>query len=200
MFKKIMVKIYNRVSQQLLVQQKEQWEKLYGLFDSNDYEEYRLNELPDESGFYHGEIIKWARDLTPQRVLFAGENSKSAHVIKDAIHAECIVTAGLGTCDLQWNFEENPPVVDMPFDLIISQAILEHLLNPYKHLHDLVSLLQPNGHLILHTVIPGFPFHRYPIDAVRFFPDWFEEAALKLKLSVERKRLRYTHIFYCFKK
>ena len=76
------------------------------------------------------------------------------------------------------------------FDLIISQAILEHLLNPYKHMYDLASLLAPKGFLIIHTVCPGHPYHRHPIDACRFYPDWFEEIAKRLNLNIIKKRIK----------
>ena len=54
--------------------------------------------------------------------------------------------------------------------------------------------------MVIHTVMPGYTYHRYPIDAVRFFPDWFEEAAGKNELKIKRKFLRNFHIIYLFEK
>jgi len=67
-------------------------------------------------------------------------------------------------------------------------------------MQDLGRLLLSGGYLIVHTAIPGFWYHRFPIDAFRFFPDWFEEMAKKLKLSITRKRIKRTQIFYMYKK
>ncbi|UCH45087.1 MAG: hypothetical protein JSV11_12470, partial [Nitrospiraceae bacterium] len=116
------------------------------------------------------------------------------------IHAGEVLTAGLSDADYIWNFEEDIPVIKNTVDLVISQAIFEHLLNPYKHLHDLSNLIQSTGYIIIHTVIPGFPYHRHPIDSLRFFPDWFEEAAQRFHLKIIKKRIKDTHIFYMYQK
>ncbi len=178
----------------------ERWENLYGRFDRDDYEEFFIRDLPSESGVYHGEIIKWARDLSPKNIFFAGENKETAKRLNKIINAEKVFTAGLVDTDFTWDFEKNAPVFEENFELVVSQAILEHLLNPYKHIEDLSNLLQANGHLILHTVMPGFPYHRHPIDSVRFFPDWFEEIAEKMNMKTVRKRINDNHIFYMYQK
>ena len=176
------------------------WEDLYGRFDKADYDRHFVSGLPSESGVYHGEIIKWAHEARPQRVLFAGENRETAARLKEIIQAGEVYTAGLAETDYNWNFEKGAPAIDQDFDLVVSQAILEHLLNPFKHVQDLSTLLKPKGYLILHTVMPGFPYHRHPIDSVRFFPDWFEETAQRINLAIVKKRISDTHIFYMYQK
>jgi SAM-dependent methyltransferase len=175
------------------------WENLYGKFDQNDYDEFYITGLPSESGVYRGEIIKWTLDLKPKVILFAGENKETVLRLKEIVHAEEVYTTGLADTDFKWDFEKDAPVVAERFDLLISQAILEHLLNPYKHVEDLRGLVQKNGHLILHTVMPGFPYHRHPIDSVRFYPDWFEEVAQRLSMEIVKKRIVGTHIFYMYR-
>lgn len=70
-----------------------------------------------------------------------------------------IITVGVGgNMDHEWNHEQEPPKMGS-FDIIISQAMLEHLLNPYKHVADLSGVLKPGTTLILHTHIPGFGYH-----------------------------------------
>ena len=177
------------------------WERIFGEFDKANYEDYTIREVPNESSGYHGEIIKWAQDIvpSPKKTLLAGEGKSTAKYIHDKIHAKELYTTGLLDVDYRWNFEEDPPHIGQ-FDLIISQAILEHLLDPYKHMCDLASLLVPGGFLIVHTVVPGFSYHRYPLDTFRFFPDWFEEIAKRLNLSIVNKRIKRTHIFYLYEK
>ena len=101
--------------------------------------------------------------------------------------------------DVQWNFEEYP-VVQRQYDCIVSQSMIEHLIDPYKHIRDCTSLLKPNGHMILHTVMPGFNYHRYPVDCVRFYPDWFEEVAKRLALTVVDKYIHNSRITYLYRK
>ena len=183
-----------------VAEQYSRWESLYGRFDHAVYEEFFVSGLPSESGVYHGEIIKWAMDINPKCILFAGENKETAGRLKNVIKAGEVYTAGLADTDFKWDFEKRAPVIAKNIDLVVSQAILEHLLNPYQHVQDLSGLLQDGGHLILHTVMPGFPYHRHPIDSVRFFPDWFEETAQRMNLKTVRKRINDTHIFYMYQK
>jgi SAM-dependent methyltransferase len=178
-----------------------QWEKLYGSFDETNYDRFTLVGLPNESGVALGEIVKWAQDISPppKRALLAGETKSVASIYGKKIRLGCIETAGLGNVDHEWNFEHSPPEMDK-YDLIISQAVLEHLVNPYKHISDLASLLTPGGFLIVHTVVPGFPYHRYPIDTCRFHPDWFEEMAKRLGVDIVKKRIHGTYLFYMYRK
>jgi len=103
--------------------------------------------------------------------------------------------------DFQWNYEKNPPPDIPQVDLIASQAIIEHLVDPFKHLADCYNLLKPGGHMVFSTVIPGFQYHRYPVDCLRFFPDWFEGVARKLDAEVVMRSLgSSTLIAYAFRK
>lgn len=112
-----------------------------------------------------------------------------------------VVTTGLGQDkDFIWDFENEPPREIGKSDLIVSQAMIEHLLDPYKHIKDLSSILNKGGFLILHSVMPGYTYHRYPIDAIRFYPDWFEMIAPRLNLTVVRKFRRNFELYYLYKK
>ena len=70
-------------------------EKLYGEFDKNNYNSFSVHNLPSESGFYWGEIIKWSADINPKCVLFVGENKSTAKILKDKINASKVLTTGL---------------------------------------------------------------------------------------------------------
>jgi len=50
--------------------------------------------------------------------------------------------------------------------------------------------------------MPGFFYHRHPVDTLRFYPDWFEEIASKERcnLKVIKKIYRDLHLFYLYKK
>lgn len=178
-----------------------QIKKQYGNFRlDKDYSEQHIKGLSKESGTIRGIIVNIVKneEQKPNRVLLPGEynTDKNQYSKLFDIDVEKIVTAGIGDdMDFEWNYEEDPPEMGK-FDLIVSQAMLEHLLNPYKHVVDLSEMLNPGGKLILHTHIPGFVYHRYPIDCVRFFPDWFETVAERLNLSVYDRYIGDLRICY----
>jgi len=164
--------------------------------------------LNNESNIFLGEIVKMILDLpiNPKRILLAGENIESKKIIKSSLSNKLqeteIITAGLMEhVDYKWNFEFPQPDIG-EFDLVISQAMIEHLIDPYKHVKDLANYLTNNGYLLIHSVLPGFEYHRHPIDSLRFYPDWFEEIAkpFRLNLEIKEKYIRDFHIFYKYKK
>lgn len=59
------------------------------------------------------------------------------------------------------------------FDLIINQATLEHLYNPFQAMENLIGALNPNGIIITHTHPPNMGYHQYPRDYFRFMKDWW---------------------------
>ena len=155
----------------------------------------------NESGIVMGWVVKSIQRLAPApgSILLAGEGASAKPVYAEiaGVPVERVTTGGLhGDADFRWNFEESPPEGVGPFDCIVSYAILEHLLDPWGHVRDLGGLLAPGGSLILYTVGPGFPYHRHPVDCLRFFPDWFEEAADRLRLAVAECLIGEDHIVY----
>jgi len=181
---------------------KKKFKENYGEFDNEDYEEYKLTDLPNESTNYKGEIIKWSKDNVNEnsRVLLCGEDNKIKNTFKECLPTKDIVTSFLTNSDFNWNFEEDLPKGIGKYDLIISKSMLEHIIDPYKHFKDLVSLLNKEGVLIVLTATQFCPYHRFPIDTLRFFPDWFEEVADRCNVKVIKKKLKSVFIFYMFKK
>ena len=173
----------------------------YGDFRlDQDYSKQHIRGLSKESGAIRGVIVDIVKNLKREidRVLLPGEyNVDKLHYSKlFGIDESKIITAGLGgDTDYEWDYEKEPPKMG-EFDIIISQAMLEHLLNPYQHVVDLSSMLNPGGKLVIHTHIPGFEYHRYPIDCLRFYPDWFEEVAERLDLSVYDRYIGDLRICY----
>ncbi|GAI20368.1 unnamed protein product, partial [marine sediment metagenome] len=184
----------------------------YGDFENlsrSEIKNYTLwykGRIKNVSGLLLAEIVKSIIELgyVPRNILLDGDNKSIVNQFKERFNfnSSKVITVGIGKdFDYNWNFENDPPQnLPKDFDLIISQAMFEHLLNPYKHLSDLTKRLQSGGVIIVHTLMPGFAYHRYPIDAFRFFPDWFEAASERLYLSITRKLQRDFNIFYVLKK
>ena len=59
------------------------------------------------------------------------------------------------------------PFTDNSFDAVFSLAVLEHVLDPYKVVAEMLRVLKPGG--ILYSEVPFiFFFHGYPSDFTRF--------------------------------
>ena len=205
----LLANISVRICKQIVLQKKTfshyEYPKIkeqYGDFQlDKDWREKTIRGLSKESGIIPGVIVDIIEKIEQKvkRVLLPGEYNTDKRFYSKLFKNDTeIITAGMGgDTDYEWNFEKDSPEMGK-FDLIISQAMLEHLLNPYKHVMDLSYMLNPGGRLILQTHIPGFQYHRYPIDCVRFYPDWFEETAKRLNLSVHDRYINELRIWYSF--
>jgi SAM-dependent methyltransferase len=98
--------------------------------------------------------------------------------------------------------KRNSPLEGLSFDIIINQATLEHVYNPFQAMENLCNSLRKNGILITHTHPPNFGYHRYPSDCFRFMKDWWYD----LPKHIENIRLLYLHmnnnkhVFSCYQK
>ena len=181
---------------------------VYGDFiDADDFDNEVVTNTSSESNKISGIVAHAMRSVAkPSDLLFLPGERRSARQAYSQISGvpiDQILTAGWHEdMDYRWNFESSPPVDIPKADLIASQAIIEHLIDPFKHVEDCFSLLKPGGHMVFSTVIPGFQYHRFPVDCLRFFPDWFEEVARRLDAQVVLRSLSKTTtlIAYTFRK
>jgi len=58
-------------------------------------------------------------------------------------------------------------------DLVVCQAVIEHILDPITAMKNFTRLLKKDGYLIVETPFWSFMEHRFPIDCIRYLPDWF---------------------------
>jgi hypothetical protein len=193
--------IYRILMVVLDLQNNHKFKKIYGDFGFGiNYKKSRIRGLDSESGIVYGAIAEFIRSTRKpiSTLLLPGENNSIKKFYSEYFSIPKVTNAGiLEGMDFFWDFEKNPP--DMgKFQLIVSQAILEHLVNPYKHFEDLSHMLEIGGYLIIHTEMPGFLYHRYPIDCQRFYPDWFEEMGTRMNLRIESKNISNGHIFYMY--
>jgi hypothetical protein len=180
---------------------------IYGAFlDGNQFFNDAVANSSGESGRITGELVQAIRAVSKPSdlVLLPGERrpARGAYSRISGVPENQILTAGLHEdMDFSWNYEESPPAAIPKVNLIASHAMIEHLINPYQHVVDCYSLLKPGGYMIFHTVIPGFQYHRYPIDCLRFFPDWFEEIAKRMGTQITSRSMSTTgYIVYTFHK
>lgn len=64
--------------------------------------------------------------------------------------------------------------LDWRFDIVLSQATLEHVCRPSIFIENLVGFTKIGGHVVIHTHNPKMAEHKWPYDCVRFLKDfWF---------------------------
>lgn len=183
--------LLKKLSERSLRRQREVWRKYYGPFDESDCSASNLPIQGSEVGCLPGEFVVWLRELdpAPRSFLFAGDSRSAAAQMAEALGARTHATTGILDVDYPWDFNDPLPEGVPCFDAVISLSMLEHILAPFSHVRHLATRLNPGGHIMIYTCAPGFDYHRYPIDTLRFHIDWFEEAAIKLGLKLVRKRL-----------
>ena len=169
-----------------------------------DWKSLMVKGLENESSQIFGLVVQTIRDIEAplKSMLLAGEAASAKQVYAEiaGIPVQNITTAGLhDDADHKWNFEEAPAQIGR-YQCIVSYAILEHLIDPYRHVRDLSDLLDSGGNLVIFTVSPGFPYHRHPIDCVRFFPDWFETVGERLGLEIADRFYGSERIMYRYRK
>jgi hypothetical protein len=97
-------------------------------------------------------------------------------------------------CDYEMDICDNNFTIPEKFDLIISQATLEHLYNPFQSMVNKFNNLNKDGILVLHTHPPNMPYHSFPRDYFRYMEDWW----IDLPKYIDNIRLieLYTHDNY----
>ncbi len=94
------------------------------------------------------------------------------------------------------------PLETNKYHIIIAQAILEHVYNPFQAMYNFSNSLTTNGILVVHTHPPGFGYHRYPCDYIRFMKDWWYDIGkyidnLELLELFQKNNI---HVFSCYQK
>jgi SAM-dependent methyltransferase len=180
---------------------KQQFSNIYGDFNrGRDLRPYRIFNPGSEGGAILGEVVHFVSTvkLNGGKILLAGDRNDVKKIWERFFPDASFFTGGMHDMDFTWNYEDSPPpeLATLHFDLIISHAMLEHLVDPVKHFRDLVSMLKPGGYFVVHSVLPGYFYHRVPIDCFRFYPDWFEEMAKRCQLEVIDRQISVFNITY----
>jgi hypothetical protein len=83
------------------------------------------------------------------------------------------------------------------YDIVISQATMEHVCRPSIMMENLVAMTTPGGLISVHTHRPLHDggYHAWPIDCCRFFPDFFIDLGRYLSYEVVKTYMEDTHIF-----
>src|SRR6516162_7505186 len=79
------------------------------------------------------------------------------------------------------------PVPDNSFDIVLSGQVIEHVRKIWVWMREVSRVCKPGGRVI--TINPvSWPFHEYPVDCWRIYPDGmkslYDDAGLRTELSV----------------
>lgn len=95
----------------------------------------------------------------------------------------------------------NTPITKK-YDIIINQATLEHVYNPFQAMLNLSNSLDTGGILVSHTHPPNQEYHQYPRDYFRFMIDWWIDLP-KYISQIELLEVymhNNAHVFSCYRK
>jgi len=162
---------------------------------------------------YHGLLRQYWEKYTPLdkhiNVLLVGDNNTSKATFLKTYPLWNITTVDLYpdikegvTCDILFDTCSFTNILEAKYDLIINQANLEHMYNPFQAMKNLSDCLRIGGVLLTHTHPPNMPYHAYPRDYFRFMIDWWYDLPNYIK-NIELYELYMVnneHVFTVYKK
>lgn len=156
---------------------------------------------PNESGSLCSDLIEWILPFSKDKyILFTGECFAIKGIAEKVLNTSLITTAGLSDSDIIWDFDKPFPKPNSKFNIIFSQWMLEHILNPYGHLIELSKLLHPNGYLAIGASSYLYQLHRCPIHTYNILPDFLEEFAKQNGFKVIKRRYSLGLLTYLLQK
>lgn len=125
------------------------------------------------------------------KILLVSEPSHAAQQLRDWLESEIKLIPGEvavleDLIGVNWDKEHHGydlanltdaqrSAVGSGWDLVVCQSLLEHVLDPVRVLDALVPMTSEDGIVSVQTVNLWMSYHAYPIDCLRFFPDFFLE-------------------------
>lgn len=170
-----------------------------------------LFKVSNLSGGYHGILQQWWEHYTSDviDVLLISENNKVKNEFKERYPSWNIVTidhypeiSTVNNVDIKGDICDFDNPIVSKFDLIINQATIEHVYNPFQAMSNLASSLKEGGYLLTHTHPPSQEYHQYPRDYFRFMIDWWIDLPKYIK-NIELMEVymhNNAHVFSCYKK
>jgi SAM-dependent methyltransferase len=158
---------------------------------------------PNLSQGFHGILFDMATKFkSGPEVLMIAENPAVADPVKAAMpwaNLHFFEYSGSHGVDFEVDMNVRQEF-DTQYDVVISQALLEHVCRPSVVIENKANLLKSGGVMVLHTHGPAMGYHGYPIDCVRFYKDFFEDLCKYLPIELIDFHEEAVHIFAAYKK
>lgn len=141
------------------------------------------------SGGFHGILEQWwsyySLKFEYPKVLLISESNKIKKAF-NSLYKNWVITTldlyvelGDDTSDIVADICSDRLVDN--YDIIINQATLEHLYNPFGAMRNMCDSLNNGGYLISHTHAQNMVYHSFPRDYMRFMVDWWYDLPLYIK-------------------
>jgi len=111
--------------------------------------------VKNESGGYHGLLKKWwdhfglkGKGLVIGEEGIYGENVKKK--LKETYPGLKVFTAALNDADIIWDVTK-PLKVELAYDWVICQAVLEHVKDPVSAVENMAGILKENTYIYPHS-------------------------------------------------
>jgi hypothetical protein len=86
------------------------------------------------------------------------------------------------------------------YNIVFSQALLEHVCRPSVAIENMVNLTLPGGYIMIHSHNPEMPYHGFPHDCCRFFKDFFIDLCKYLPVEMVEYDEWGRNIYTCYRK
>jgi len=162
----------------------ESWSYNNKNWDFSLYEDYWIGghfSVPNISKGYHGLIKQWWDFYNGNKlsdVLLISEGNEIKKSFQDYYP-----NWNIKTTDKYFELQSEPDIIadicepnslpENSFNLVINQATLEHVYDPWTSIKNCIRTLKVGGILIIHTHPPEFHYHSHPRDYFRFMKDWW---------------------------
>jgi hypothetical protein len=160
---------------------------------------------------YHGILTQWweshMHEFNNPTVLLISETKNVINEFKAIYPTWNIETTDLyeilGESTIKGDICVPGSIPKNKYDMIINQATMEHLYNPFDAMKNMINALKSNGYIYTHTHAQNMSYHSYPRDYMRFMIDWWYDLPkyideIELQELYEDKSL--VHVFTCYKK
>lgn len=159
---------------------------------------------PNLSGGFHGLSFQYIKKYFKENnsMLLIAENSQVNDTFKAHFPSIQVVNLGYeGSVGQKYHIDLNKEQIFVnSYDMVFSQALLEHVCNPVQCVKNMANLCKTDGYIFIHTVNSQMPLHRYPIDCLRFYEDWFKDICNYLPIELVEYDEWGAHCFAAYKK
>ena len=168
--------------------------------------------IPNSLKGYKGNLKTWLDDFgRGEKGLVIGERTEAVRSVfqkafpkaefQTADFSDLIGDIEQESPDIHWDIcsQKHTKDLKMRMNFVICQAVLEHVIDPYGAVFNMLSVLKKGGRLFLHTHSPKFQEHRFPIDCYRFFRDVWIEYAKKFDVEIDDLLWLDRHSFVVYK-
>ena len=138
-----------------------------------------LAPAPNLSKGFHHVLFAMIEKWSPQKeLLLIAENPEVIPSVQSNLSGvwdiECMGYGGNKgeSYDIDLNVLTN---FDRQYACVMSQSLLEHVCRPSIAIENMLRMTSPGGVLVIQTVNTSCGYHAFPIDCVRFFPDFWTD-------------------------